>query len=218
MLVFGVKDVGDGIYDSQVLISGVTVGSLQVIDPFPDFLSLDGLVQDANRLAKGGKPARGAAADGVSRLLLRTIPGSGATSVRFTLAGASLSADGGLTSIHGGSPVGEITVPVISTTDGPRAYALYLAPADFAKAGYEDWAERTVTLRTTIVSGGTERSSDTALIIARPPVLLIHGFWLGSADSWAGSPLLTDSRFSDRIVRMDWSDANVWLRCLSLRA
>ena len=206
---FLIADVGDGIYDSQVLISRFALGALEIVDPNPDLRGSNPtfVTTDIDKLAERGTIRRGAAADGVSRLLLRATPSGGST-VRFNLIDSAGSQDGALIPIGGGTPTTNLQVPVVNTIKGPRAFAIYLAPENFEKAGYENAGERPVNLRVTSGVGGTE-VTDTQLIVARPPVLFVHGVWSGeNLAPYASQVLLTDPRFIGRTYVPSYQSTN----------
>lgn len=209
-LTFSVQDVGDGIYDSQVLISALTLGGVETLDPIPELLTTTGLTTDLERLASDLRPVRGAAADGVTRLLLRVSPGD-AKHVTLALLNAT-AADGTLTTVAGSAGTSTLVVPVVNTLKGPRAFAFYVAPPDFAKSGVLEPQERTVTLRVSYTSAaGQETTSEVPIVIARPPLMFIHGLWSagkGKYDAWAAQPLLNDPRFAGRTNVVDYETTN----------
>lgn len=193
-LEFRIEDVGDGIYDSQVLVSSLGLASIETIDPAGSSL-LTGVqfTSNVNLLASEGRPVRGAAADGVTRVLLRVAPASG-TSVRFAIVGGS-AADGGLTPVSGGTPQSEVVVNVVNTAAGPRALAVFLAPEDLQAPNN---AERTIRLRATVTDSGETSESD--FVLARPFLILMHGLWSNPQDAWGTSALHADPRFAGRVA------------------
>jgi pimeloyl-ACP methyl ester carboxylesterase len=210
-LTFDIADVGDGIYDSMVLISALALSDVEVLDPLPTLVVDGEMSTNINALATRGRPVRGLVADGVARVLLRAVPPVEATSVRFAIAGGS-SMDGSLASIGGDMRVTELTVPVVSTAAGPRAYAVYVAPSNYATATSIGTSERSVTLRATILAGGnTVGQSDVPIALVRPAVLFVHGLWgEGGKDgtTWKGQELLSDVRFKDRVLVVDYKATN----------
>ncbi len=146
---------------------------------------------------------QGVAADGTTQAILRmpaTTSGKAVTVKVINDAGSpstSVANDGGVFAL-GASPTAaasSLSVNAVSTAQGVEAFALYLGPANFSRGTSADNAAktRTVTLQTT-PSGGT--ASNTAVTIARPPVILIHGLW-GNASSFNNfTPLTTSTIFS----------------------
>lgn len=146
---------------------------------------------------------QGITADGTTQVILRIPATSAGKAVAIKVindAGSpstSVANDGGLFAL-GASPTAaasSLSVNAVSTAQGVEALVLYLGPANFSRGTTADNAAktRTVTLQTT-PSGGT--ASNTAVTIARPPVILIHGLW-GNASSFnIFTPLTTSTIFS----------------------
>jgi pimeloyl-ACP methyl ester carboxylesterase len=146
---------------------------------------------------------QGVAADGTTQAILR-IPATStgqAVAVKVINDAGSLSTsvanDGGLFALGAGptSAASSLSVKAVSTAQGIEAFVLYLGPANFSRGTASDNAAKTrgVTLQST-PSGGT--ASNTAVTIARPPVVLIHGLW-GNASSFNNfTPLTTSTIFS----------------------
>lgn len=193
-LEFSIEDVGDGIYDSQVVVSSLGLFAIETLDPAGTSLRAGlGLTTDVNLLAREGRPVRGAAADGVTRLLLRAAPPDG-TSVRFQVVGGS-AADGGLTPVRGGTPQAEVVVDVVGTAAGPRAFAVFHAPEDLHDSTS---AERVIRVRATVIGGGGA-ATESEVVLARPFLVLMHGLWSDPQGAWGGSALYTDPRFAGRV-------------------
>lgn len=194
-LRFSVSDLGDGILDSAVVLDNLSIGSLEVLDAVPDFLSNGGVTTDTARLASTpGHPREGAAADGVTRVLLRgTVSGPG--SVTFSLEGGQSPEDGGLDSVGGNGRASSVTVPVVSTSAGYRAFAVYRSPDDFNRGSDQALSERPLKFKTVFQpnGGGSPVESVRPFKIVRPPLVFVHGLWSGPA-TWT-FPLATDSRF-----------------------
>jgi hypothetical protein len=84
VLEFSIEDLGDGVLDSSVILDNLVVSSLQVVDPNPVFLAGGKIVNGPEKLGRGGEPRDGAAADGVTKVLLRNKV-SGPGTVEFCL-------------------------------------------------------------------------------------------------------------------------------------
>lgn len=194
-LRFTVSDLGDGILDSAVLLDNLAIGMLEVLDSLPDFVDGGGVISDPARLAtKPGQPREGAAADGVTRVLLRaTVPGPG--SVTFSLQDGEAPEDGGLAPVGGNGRATSVNVPVVATSVGYRAFAFYRSPDEFNRGGDQNLSERPVTFKTVFQPSGSGSAVETLrpFKIVRPPVVFVHGLWSGPA-TWT-FPLATDSRF-----------------------
>jgi hypothetical protein len=146
---------------------------------------------------------QGVAADGTTQAVLR-IP---ATSVGQTFAvsvindqGATSSSvpnDGGVMALGASTSTlaSSLTVAAVMTTSaGAEAFAIYRGPVNFSRGTADNsLTTRSVTLRAT-PTGGT--ASNTAVTVARPPVVLVHGLW-GNASSFNSfTPLITDTNFN----------------------
>lgn len=190
---------------------------VELIDPVAsEFLSQYanqfGISTDTSVLATGGDQVLGASADGVTELLLR-LPASavGATYalslVDETGQFAGVSADGGLfqltdTPAHAS---GSLTVTAVDTSQGPMAFAAYVAPMDFERTSVDDNSvNRNITLQ--VQSSGSSSSATTNILIVRPPVVLIHGLWDKPASFDGFSQVVADpmNRFGTPF-RVDYS-------------
>ncbi|MEM8961246.1 MAG: alpha/beta fold hydrolase [Acidobacteriota bacterium] len=189
-LYFLIQDFGDGILDSAVAIDNVRVATFEMVDPNP--MLLDGVMvsSDRARLAGAARTIRGVATDGVTQALLRmetSEPGE----VTFSLVDGQAPEDGGFTVPGSTGHLPSITVTVPGDN---RAFAIYQAPAEFDRGTDTDLVEREVTIRATFTpTGGDPVESTLMLVLARPPVVFIHGLW-SSAREWK-MPLIDDPRF-----------------------
>ncbi|MCP3956470.1 MAG: hypothetical protein GY719_01315 [bacterium] len=216
------------------------VGAFDVLDPHPL------LVPD---LAAGSAPApsfaavlaalpqtggqemttaRGVAADGETRVLLRLVPTQPtAGPVTFRIRDENGLPDE-VGTLHqaafpeppGGQDLDVGLLPVPSL--GAAAFAIWKAPERFVRdrlpvvPGGQDpceqspdhdecVGERSVRLEVSFpIEGGVETLSRT-LVIARPPVSLVHGIW-SSRDTWKEWSLADDSRFT--VDRFDYESSN----------
>jgi len=182
---------------------------LILLDPVPSLLSGPAVTTDVNVLATKGRAVQGTGTDGVTELVLR-LP---ATSVgqQFTITvfndqgqqSQSYTEDGGLGAIGSSNfTASQLTVTAVTTTAGPRAFAIYGSPIDFPRPEGQDEnsTERFISIHVT-ANGQTSENSVTLL---RPPLVLIHGLW-GSPQSWSNfTPLIGDPRFV--ISKADYSN------------
>ena len=185
-------------------VAAATPPSVTLLDPVPlnatatSMLAGAAVTSDPTVLAAQGRAVTGVAADGVAQIVVRipaTIVGEHYT---LTLSDSSQSngsttGDGGLYAL-GSNPLtstatSSLAITAIETnTTGtgasvPMAFALYLAPTDFAR-GSSDYTLASRSVQMTVTDQDLAVSSTVSINIVRPPVILIHGIW-SSAQAWA---------------------------------
>jgi PKD repeat protein len=192
-----------------VSVSSAT-SSLEFIDPNSDLLSGGGITTDMTRLIVGGRLVFGAATDGVTRVLLRSIV-SGPGSVTFELATTSITNDGSIARVE--SPDGEstsITLPVTNTAGVFGAVVVYRVPSDFNMDSLHASASTRSINVTALFRPATGTIPPTArrtLYLLRPPLFLIHGLWSEIA-TW-GMPLASDDRWpGNNLMRISYRNTN----------
>ena len=199
----------------NVLAAPSGAAAVDVIDPYASGFVSDASLKNADVLSVGGTPARGVAADGVSRLLLRALPPTAATQVQFTILQPDGELGGRLSGASGGAAGKTIVVPIVSTVNGRRAYGLLLAPENFAGVGMDQSAPcesadgqcRTVRVQASFLAGTQLlKTVDLRLAIVRPPVLLVHGF-LGSA--WNDFKSLLGPELDATVEVVDYWDTDM---------
>lgn len=168
-----------------------------LIDPVAsNLLSGNSVVSNGSFIASGANSASyvsGAAADGVTQVLVQIPTGEAGDTVQLTLLNEngqqdSVANDGGLFPL-GGSPggaAGTLTVTSQGSASTPMAYAMYLAPSNYYR-GTQDaaTAARNLTLQATCVnSSGSPATASTTIQAVRPPVVLVHGLW-SNASAWS---------------------------------
>jgi pimeloyl-ACP methyl ester carboxylesterase len=145
---------------------------------------------------------QGVAADGTTQTVLR-IP---ATSVgqTFTVSvindqgatSTSVPNDGGVMALGASTSTlaSSLVVTAVTTSAGAEAFAIYRGPVNFSRGTADNTlTTRGVTLRATPATG---TATNTAVVVARPPVVLVHGLW-GNASSFNNfTPLITDANFN----------------------
>ena len=148
---------------------------------------------------------QGAAADGTAQVVLR-IPAANVGQT-FTVTvindqgqtSTSVPNDGGLMALGANlsTLASSLTVNALSTTHGAEAFAIYRGPVNFSRGTQDDnLTTRSVSLSAASTSGTTS----TAVTVARPPVVLVHGLW-GDATSFDNfTPLITDANFNINYV------------------
>ncbi|HVR95704.1 MAG TPA: alpha/beta fold hydrolase [Thermoanaerobaculia bacterium] len=194
VVTFSISDVGDGILDSAVILDNLTVSSIEVVDAVPDFFTSGSFVTDPTALATRGRRRQGAAADGVTRLIVRSrVAGPG--NVVFSLDNGSAPQDGGFDTVGGSGRNPSVTVPAVQTPAGYVAFAVYRTPDEFNRGSDDGATDRTVTLKAayTPSGGGGGTVSRFPLRLVRPPLVFIHGLW-SNQGTWQ-FPLVQDSRF-----------------------
>jgi pimeloyl-ACP methyl ester carboxylesterase len=145
---------------------------------------------------------QGVAADGTTQVVLR-IPAA-SVGLSFTVAvindqgsqSTSVPNDGGVMALGASTSTlaSSLTATSVSTPEGAEAFAIYRGPVNFSRGTADNsLTTRSVTLRAT-PAGGT--AANTAVTVARPPVVLVHGLW-GNASSFNNfTPLITDTNFN----------------------
>lgn len=203
-LEFTVEDRGDGILDSAVILDNLIVSSFEIVDPNPIFLSNGQIKSNPQNVAQGGETRVGAAADGVTRVLLRNkVAGQG--TVEFCLVNSAAPQDGGLALLGGAGRATCVNAPVASTTQGFMGFAIYQTPDEFNRGGDGALAERPIRFRARFTpTTGSPTTSEMPFKLVRPPVVLIHGIW-SDGGTWT-FPLVADQRFS--ITGANYSDTN----------
>lgn len=164
-------------------------GGLTCRDPGSPDLS-----RDPGILSVCGAPAQGAASDGVTQLLMRTVAGLPGTACYEVTS-------------SGPPDQGMIQNQVVSTQSlgsGDYAFSFYQAPEGYGDSS----ASRTVQVEfyfTPSIAFGNTSTITTSLTVVRPPLLLIHGLW-GSPSSW---PSLWDRSGQSYVTkRADYSGTN----------
>ena len=152
------------------------------------------LAADPSRLSQCGTPAKGIAADGVSRLLLRGVSGLPGT-MCYEITSSSTVGQG------------QISTPLLNTQQvGSLQYgfSFYRAPDAFDDAADFRRLEVEVTFTPSIGNGNTTRFRAETKIV-RPPVVLIHGIW-SKAGAW-DSKYIKDDPFHSTFAA-DYSGTN----------
>ena len=144
----------------------------------------------------------GITADGASRLLVRvstTNHGTVTLSLRAAEGATGVTgdrtADGGVGNLVGPGEtpfsLTRIDAPTMNTAEGIRAYALYYAPDLFHRTGggYDDSAlfQRVINLQAVFTpNSGTATTQSVAIVIARPPLVVLHGIWSDATQAFGG--------------------------------
>jgi len=177
---FDIRDLGDGIFDSAVIIDNLTFSAMEIIDPRGDLQAqslIDGNGQvlpapDA-RLVTLGKPVQAVAADGATQVVLRSsVPGPGKATFALTAGGAK---DGSVSPANGAPSFGSSTTVDAQLINGSWfAIALYRSPPDFNRGGDEASASRDAALTMTFVpTSGTGFVQNATIRVVRPPVIVV---------------------------------------------
>lgn len=151
---------------------------------------------------------QGAAADGVTQILVRILASKAGNTFNLSLLDengnpADQSSIGGLFQVGEvpTSAANTLTATATDTSGGAMAFAVYLAPSNFTRDSSDDGlANRSVTLQI----GGTSQAT-TTINVVRPPVVVIHGLW-GTNSDWSGfTPLVSDPQNRFHVGYADYS-------------
>lgn len=171
-------------------------GSTDLLDPISQLLNSSGTGIIADPLnptfvSNSVIPRLGVAADGAAKLVVRfNAPSAGV--VFFSLVDqtgqALFGADenGYLTNLQGSPITGLTAISTTATNIGSKAFAVYTAPSDFIRANSSDAtaSQRQVFIQTRFVSGNSVIQQQTAILVVRPLILLVHGIW-SDETAWA---------------------------------
>lgn len=182
-LEFDIRDSGDGILDSAVIIDDLRFSSIETVDPNNNIAidSFDGTVRnDPVALTSSLRPVDAVAADGTTQILLRTTVSSPGN-VTFSLPADHLG-DGALSAVGSGVWGDQATVATQPHGGQHHVFALYRSPNDFNRGGDEAARSRELTIGMEYVpppgSGASGFTTSQTITIVRPPVVVMHGLWL----------------------------------------
>ncbi len=200
-LEFDIRDVGDGILDSAVILDNFSFATVATLDPSP-LDSTDptdpaqGMIEastsrvttDLARLTTGGRPVLGVIADGTTQLLLRSVV-PGPQPVTFQL-NAAMEEQGGLSAHDATTLTWSNSINVNPVVSGGKhyAFALYRAPANFLRPGSiaMDDALKSRAIQLTMTQGAMVRS--VPLDVIRRPVVVVPDMW-SSCTSWTNAAI-----------------------------
>lgn len=184
---------------------GFVARRAELLDPLPDLRRDARITEDVELLGTKGRLVYGVAADGVARVVVR-IPAD-SPGQQFTVRllndaeppspSTSHHEDGELFDRAAQSNgVNSLVTNAVSTSAGPFAFVIYVAPADFPRPGGQDEAKAKRHVLLEIQAQGQAAYMQPIEVI-RPPVLLVHGLWSDSGSWDVFSPLSTgvDTRF-----------------------
>jgi pimeloyl-ACP methyl ester carboxylesterase len=149
-------------------------------------------VNNNAKLAAAHTAVNGAAADGVTQLLLQIPASNPGDSFTVQVLNENNQADttaavGGLFAIGDVPGNAANSLNVTAESPGPMAFATYITPTNFVRQGNQQDAsaiQRTITFQVSCTSGSSQAS--TASYLMRPPVVLIHGLWSRGNETWSG--------------------------------
>lgn len=199
-LEFTIRDQGDGLVDSTVILDNFSLPSIQMTSVPRTAARGFGsgsspLAQALECLGHTGEVV-GAVADGETavEVTVSGLPGPG--QMTYTING-QVPADGGFDEPGGDQRLEEYTVTLEEVEDGVwGAVAQYLVPEDFNRGGDEQQAMRNVELQVAYQPdnpGDLPGTGSLDLQLWRPPLVLMHGLW-SNQETWLESPLMSDSR------------------------
>jgi hypothetical protein len=170
-----------------------SVSSVSLIDPVASgLLSGNAVTQDTSRIAAASSTVSGAAADGVTQVIVEVPTGQAGGTVQLTLLNEngqqdSVANDGGLFPLGGDPGSASSTLPApVQGTSSPTAYAVWLAPSNYYR-GTQDAAtvERSLKLQAQCTnSAGSPATVSQTISTTRPPVVLVHGIWSSPSETW----------------------------------
>ncbi len=186
--------------DSVIFATG---GTPILIDPVvAKLLNGPAVTTNVNAIAAATTGfVQGTAADGTTQVVIRIPAASVGQTFTVTVindqgqTSTSVPNDGGVMALGANlsTLASSLTVNAVSTVKGAEAFAIYRGPVNFSRGSQDDeLTTRNVSLSAVSTSGTTS----TAVTVARPPVVMVHGLW-GDASSFDDfTPLVTDSNFS----------------------
>jgi pimeloyl-ACP methyl ester carboxylesterase len=172
-------------------------------------------------LASVGSSVQGVSADGVTKALVRIPANQVGDNLTVTVMNdqsppsqsSSAVEDGGLAELgsNTNSASSTLSTTAVNTPQGPMAFAVYSAPTNFSRGAQDDGAkQRNVTLQVNCPdTSGSPTTASSSVLIARPPVVLVHGMWSNAA-VWNNfnplgmpDPSIGDPRFLIRRANYD---------------
>ncbi|MBM7112069.1 choice-of-anchor A family protein [Archangium primigenium] len=216
-LVFDIRDSGDGLLDSTVVLDNFTLSVIEAVNPNPELIDVTTghTFSDVRRLVGKGKPVSEVAADGVSEILLRVeVPGPGL--VEFSLPEIGGTQSGTLVDVGRTSPA-DTRVNVPATPVGAQyfAFAVYTSPEDFCNSPEGECAQKS-RRDVNIVARYFDAEPPTvmafegvlALSVIRPPVVIVPDVWAGCV-SWKNVfPLFVDEHNRFAVSCADYREDN----------
>ena len=192
-----IRDVGDGIVDSVVLIDNVEFSAIEVVDPYTGDPATD-LIDNAGKVSRDhaaistqGRPVNSVAADGITQTILRSrVSGPGQATFAFP---AGESPMNGSLSANEETLLWADSVTVDAVLVGSEYYvfALYQGPADFNREGVDGdvllksrAASLTMTYTPTPPTTSTEFEQPFTISIVRPAVVVVPEIW-SSCGLWS---------------------------------
>jgi pimeloyl-ACP methyl ester carboxylesterase len=197
------NNASDFVMSINAITFAATAGPLLIDPVVAGLLTGSAVTTTVNSIAAATTGlVQGVAADGTTQAVLR-IP---ATSVGQTftvavindqgVASTSVPNDGGVMALGASTSTlaSSLVVTAVTTSAGAEAFAIYRGAVNFSRGIADNTlTTRSVTLRATPATG---TATNTAVTVARPPVVLVHGLW-GDASSFNNfTPLTTDVNFN----------------------
>lgn len=191
---FEIRDAGDPLLDSTVVLDNLTLNAIRMERPAPTQPRV--LDQELDCLLQGGLVV-GSVADGVTpiRVSYFNLPGPG--TVTFSFPSGAAPEDGGWGDLGTTDRLPEITVQTQFGQNGHEGVTQYLVPEEFNRGGNENQVVRDVTFRLHFIPDDPAIGPRTANLnfqLWRPPLILMHGLWSSEEEAWDESPLRNDGR------------------------
>ena len=163
--------------------------TLTLLDPEADWPNGQ-FPSSPSSLEGGGTVCRGAATDGVTRLVVRAETSS-AANITFSFANANPNFRAGrLFRLANSTPVNSLTVATTALPTGKHvAYSIYEVPRVFPSTSGSEWV---FTLQARAEGNGFKSDQTTSVILIRPPLILLHGLnWENNGGAtWDVRPFL----------------------------
>lgn len=201
---FQIRDNGDGILDSAVILDALQFVSVETVDPSPTLVSRGGAIDtdDLESLVTAGRSVRGAVADGQSRVLLRVkLPGNLPTTFSFVEPDP---ANGSLSKLDGSDDGTSVEASIVRVDGIYYALAVFHAPAVFER---EDHRAEDAVASERAIELTADYGRDPAairLVLGRRPVVLASGAW-SSASDWQYMSITRESTYAVTYVALPYS-------------
>ncbi|MCK9490146.1 MAG: Ig-like domain-containing protein [Xanthomonadales bacterium] len=204
MVELEIRDAGDGLFDSTVLLSNLQITSMMLLGEGDDHFwrscahaySSTGPFP-MRQPVPPGPGAFGVVADGKTKWPYAILNTTRFDYVQYALIGGSAPEDGGLGGPGTNDRLDLVLLPITEQLVPGfwGAYAHFFAPEEFNRGGDEDDAERQFAIQTCFrnVGGPLQHCTTRPFRILRPPVVLMHGLW-SRAQVWRDSPIHRDER------------------------
>lgn len=217
-LEFRIRDEGDGLLDSAVIIDSMSIPALNMMSApgiqRKGVSQSSSAVDQAMQCLSRSSNVVGAVADGETIVNLRASlgAGAGAGQLTFTVLDGEPEQNGGFLESPDAEPLSEVTVQVEEGDDGWFGAVQFHVPENFSRnSGDHSVYRRSLGFRIDYTPDDSSTLPGVAhatFWLWRPPLLLVHGLWSGQ-ETWSESPLIRQARNNSvRIFPGDYSETN----------